>query len=200
MKNIEELLRNIGVEIPSDKKDNFIKSFNDNYKTIKEVDGLRTKIEALENDKSELTKKYKSDISTRDTDLNTLKEQLKDNEALKNQLDELQQSYEKSTKDYEQNIQKMRYENTIKELVNNINFSSNAAKKSFMSDVLSSDLPLQDGKVLGFDDFVENYKKTDADAFKSEVDVSNTPKFTTGNTTTISDNAPASKKEVPILW
>ena len=45
MKNIEELLRNIGVEIPSDKRDDFMKSFNDNYKTIKEVDGLRTKIE-----------------------------------------------------------------------------------------------------------------------------------------------------------
>ena len=47
-----------------------------------------------------------------------------------------------------------------------LKFSSASAKKAFMADLKAKGLTLQDdGKLLGFDDFVKEYKGTDPDAF-----------------------------------
>lgn len=51
MKNIQTLLNEIGVEIPEDKKSDFEMAFNENYKTIAEVEKIRT---ARDNYKSQL--------------------------------------------------------------------------------------------------------------------------------------------------
>ena len=37
MKNIFDILKGIGIEIPEDKKKDFNSTFNENYKNIKEV-------------------------------------------------------------------------------------------------------------------------------------------------------------------
>ena len=42
MKNIETILSEIGLEIPEDKKADFETLFNDNYKTVSEVEKIRT--------------------------------------------------------------------------------------------------------------------------------------------------------------
>ena len=42
MKNIETILSEIGLEIPEDKKADFETVFNDNYKTVSEVEKIRT--------------------------------------------------------------------------------------------------------------------------------------------------------------
>ena len=47
-----------------------------------------------------------------------------------------------------------------------LHFTSESAKKAFLSDLAAKKLPLQDdGKLLGFDDFVKEYKGADPDAF-----------------------------------
>lgn len=47
-----------------------------------------------------------------------------------------------------------------------LKFSSESAKRAFMADLTGKQLPLQDdGTLLGFDDFVASYKKTDPGAF-----------------------------------
>lgn len=43
MQNITEILKNFGVEIPTDKKADFDRLFNDNYKTIAEVNKITEK-------------------------------------------------------------------------------------------------------------------------------------------------------------
>ncbi len=42
MKNIHEILKELGIEIPADKKTEFDTAVNENYKTVAEVDKLRT--------------------------------------------------------------------------------------------------------------------------------------------------------------
>lgn len=42
MKNIHEILKELGIEIPADKKADFDTAVNENYKTIAEVDKIRT--------------------------------------------------------------------------------------------------------------------------------------------------------------
>lgn len=47
-----------------------------------------------------------------------------------------------------------------------LKFSSASAKKAFLADLKAKGLALQDdGKLLGFEDFVKEYKTTDPDAF-----------------------------------
>ena len=50
-----------------------------------------------------------------------------------------------------------------------LKFTSDSAKKAFLSDLKAKNLPLQDdGTLLGFDDYVASYKKTDPGAFAPE--------------------------------
>ena len=50
-----------------------------------------------------------------------------------------------------------------------LKFTSDSAKKAFLSDLKAKTLPLQDdGTLLGFDDYVASYKKTDPGAFAPE--------------------------------
>ena len=42
MKNTHEILKELGIEIPADKKAEFDTAVNENYKTVAEVDKLRT--------------------------------------------------------------------------------------------------------------------------------------------------------------
>lgn len=54
-----------------------------------------------------------------------------------------------------------------KSAVDGIKFSSESAKKAFLTELKAQNLSLQDGKLLGFDDFLANYKKSDPEAFLS---------------------------------
>lgn len=50
-----------------------------------------------------------------------------------------------------------------------LKFTSDSAKKAFLTDLKAKNLPLQDdGTLLGFDDYVASYKKTDPGAFAPE--------------------------------
>lgn len=50
-----------------------------------------------------------------------------------------------------------------------LKFSSTSARKAFLTDLIGKKLPTQDGALLGFDDFVEQYKKSDPGAFAPDV-------------------------------
>ena len=53
----------------------------------------------------------------------------------------------------------------VKEQTSELSFSSESAKKAFLYDLVAKDLPVQDGKILGFEDFVKAYKESDPNAF-----------------------------------
>lgn len=133
-------------------------------------------------------------IESRDTDLATVQQKLKDAgdiEALKSAsqaLSELQAKYDKETKDYEAKLSKQAYEFAVKDFANGKAFSSNAAKRDFIQSMLAKNLSLENGKIIGAEDFVEIYSKDNADAFvvKSEPK----PEFVVG-TQPKNDNRPS---------
>lgn len=49
-----------------------------------------------------------------------------------------------------------------------VKFSSESAKKAFLADLKAKKLTRQEGKLLGFDDYLANYKKNDPGAFAPE--------------------------------
>ena len=213
MKNIYEILKSYGIEIPEDKKEAFDKEVLENYKTVKEVDTLRNKLETVEGDKKAIEVKYNTDIAQRDTDLATLQEKLKNAGAdatklsnLQTDFDTLQQTYNTAKADYEKQLAEQAYDFAIKENSAKLKFSSNSAKKAFMSDLKAKNLSMENGKILGFDDFVNAYKEQDAGAFITEsTDIKkDEPKPSFSGKTNPGDNTDPkpepTQKERPIIW
>lgn len=211
MKNIYEILKSYGIEIPEDKKEAFDKEVLENYKTVKEVDTLRNKLEAAEGDKKAIEVKYNTDIAQRDADLATLQEKLKNAGAdadklsnLQTDFDNLQQTYNTAKADYEKQLAQQAYDFAIRENVANLKFSSNSAKKAFIADITAKNLSMENGKILGFDDFVNAYKEQDAGAFVVDDDTeADKPKPTFSGKTTPTPDEPTleqGNKDRPLIW
>ena len=114
-------------------------------------------------------------ISQRDTDLEGLKTQLTaagtDAEKLAqltNDFSGLQSKYDEDVKSYKAQLKKQAYEFAVKEFANTKQFTSNAAKRDFINSLIAKELKMEDGKILGADDFVASYSTDNADAFYVE--------------------------------
>ena len=175
MKNIYEILKSFELTVPEDKKEEFDKALNENYKTISEVIKIQGKLEKAEGERDTYKNKYDTDIKQRDADIKDLQGKLKDAGTdttkladLQKELSALQDTYNTEKSNYEKQLSQQAYEFAIKEKVAELKFSSNSAKKAFIADALKEEMKMKDGQLQGFDDFLESYKKTDADAFLKE--------------------------------
>lgn len=122
-------------------------------------------------------------IATRDTDLANLKEQLASAgndasklEELNTNLSSLQAKYDQDVKDYQAKLDKQAYEFAVKEFANGKKFSSQAAKRDFTQAMIAKGLQLENGKLIGGDDFVSLYSQDNADAFVVEPPKADPPK------------------------
>lgn len=209
MKNIYEILKAFELEIPEDKKESFEKELNSNYKTIKEVDGIKEKLSSAESAKTKL----QEDLKNRDEDLANVKKELEEAgedakklEDLTEKLKTLQNDYSEQQKKYTKQLDDQKYEFAIKELASGLKFSSNSAKKSFLRDLMENKLSMKDEEVLGFKDFVDKYKEQDAGAFVVEDEDPNKnkkskPKFA-DKTRKIDEPEPENDepKSRPLVW
>lgn len=114
----------------------------------------------------------KEQIKTRDRDIRGLKDQLQgdaDNATkvtdLTTQLEKLQGDYDNAKKDYEARLGKQSYEFAVKEFANAQNFTSNAAKRDFINEMISENLKMKNGNIIGADDFMKVYSEANSDAF-----------------------------------
>ena len=210
MKNIYEILKSFGLAVPEDKKDEFDKMLNEDYKTQAEVNNLNGKLTKAESERDALQVKYNDDIKQRDADLADLKQKLADAgtdaETLKNlqaEFDTLKTNYANAQADYQKQLNKQAYEFAIKEKTNGLQFTSNSAKKAFLSDALAKNLTMDNGNILGFDDFVNAYKEQDAGAFVVETTTEEPkpPMFGSKSNKKDEPNPKADEpKERPLIW
>jgi len=114
-------------------------------------------------------------IKTRDGDIKDLQQKLTDagNDATKlaevtTQLEKLQGDYNNAKKDFDTKLQKQSYEFAVREFASTQTFTSNAAKKQFISDMISENLKMKDNTILGADDFMKVYKEQNADSFVTQ--------------------------------
>lgn len=135
--------------------------------------------------------KYDDDISTRDTDLKNVQKQLEkvngDSEKLKTvtaDLASLQDKYNAQA-----------YEFSVKEYANGKKFTSNAAKRDFVNSMIAKNLKVENGKIIGADDFVTAYSADNADAFATEkAQEPKKPQFV-GNTTPQAEQTEMTKEQ-----
>lgn len=135
-------------------------------------------IEARDAEKATLAEQIETlngTISTRDEDLANLQKQLAEAgedatklAELNNSFTELQNKYDADIRGYQEKMQQQSYEFAVKEFANTKNFTSNAAKRDFVNSMLQRKLEMEDGKILGREDFAEKYAEDNADAFVVE--------------------------------
>lgn len=111
-------------------------------------------------------------IKTRDSDLKELQGKLKEAgadadklSALSGDLANLQQQYDTDTKNYKAMLEKQAYEFAVKEFANGYEFSSKAAKKDFVREMIGAELKMDDKGIVGGTDFYKRYAADNADAF-----------------------------------
>ena len=117
------------------------------------------------------------------TDMNDLKQQVTtlttERDAARSQLGEANKKLEgydpewrakaeKAENDAKEQLAALQNDFAAQTAISAVKFSSESAKKAFLSDLKAKNLPLQEGKLLGFDEYLANYKKNDPGAFAPE--------------------------------
>ena len=85
-----------------------------------------------------------------------------------------QEKYTASEKAWQEKLAGLKYEAAAKDAIADIKFSSNSAKRAFLSDLKAKNLPFENDKLTGFSDFLNSYKEADPDAFAAEEPTKNT--------------------------
>lgn len=156
MQNIESILKEFGLEIPADQAAAFQAKFRDNYKTVKEVE----KIEAARDDWKKRAEAAEGvlDKLPKDVDPATLPQLLKD----------AQEGVENARKDYEQKLAERDFDDALKSALEEIKFTSEAAKRDVAGQVRAAGLKLVNGKIMGLNDLIGQIREKDASAFVDE--------------------------------
>ena len=125
--------------------------------------------------RDEQIKNLNDTIGTRDTDLANLQKQLEaaGQDATKladlnNQITTMQSKYESDVQNYQAQLKQQAYEFAVKEYAQTKNFSSQAARRDFVKSMIERQLDMEDGKILGRDDFADKYFAENADALVVE--------------------------------
>ena len=136
-----------------------------NYVGKEKFDAKETEIAGL---KEQLENANKEIQSYKDMDIDSIKKSASDWET----------KYNTDTKELQDKLAKKDYEYKVKEKVSGLKFTSESAKKSFIADLMAKELKLENDNILGFDDFVKEFKETDPHAFESETPP---PQFSNGS-------------------
>ena len=148
-------------------------------------DGVKLSKEAVEAIMAEHGKSktgLENQITTLTTERDGLKGQLEeansaiqsykemDVEGIKQKAGEWEKKYNTDTQTLKNQLEAAHYGFAVKEAVAGIKFSSESARRAFIADLQEKKLPLQEGKLLGLEDFTKSYQETDPGAFVPEND------------------------------
>lgn len=159
MKNIEAILTEAGIELTDEQRAAITKAVAENYKTVNEFNSKVTKLEG-ERDS------WKDQYTGVKTSLN--KFDGVDVDDLKAQIAEQKKKAEEAEKNANEKLAARDYADAVKANTAGIKFSSAAAQRDFESQLQSKNLPVNDGKLLGFTDFLAQYKADNEGAVLDE--------------------------------
>ena len=155
MQNIIEILKSIGIEVPEDKVATLNKSVSENYKTISEFEKKVSKME-MENE----SLKERAEAAEE-----TLKGfEGKDFDTITKERDEWKMKAENAEKEYSAKEAEREKQELLKEAFDGVEFTSESAKKAIMAQI-SESVSVKNGKLIGFNDLLEDARKNDASAF-----------------------------------
>ena len=172
MQNIIEILKSNGIEVPEDKVSTINKAVAENYKTVSEVEKKTSKLES-ERDS------WKERAETAEETLKGFEG--KDFDTITKERDEWKKKAEDAEKEYSAKEEEREKQELLKDAFAEIEFTSESAKKAIMAQIAEG-VSVKNGKLIGFNDLLEDAKKNDASAFVDKEQQSleqNKAKFTT---------------------
>ena len=140
--------------------------------------------------------KYEDDISTKDTEIsgykNTIGQRESDMRDLQKKLEEaggdadkiiqltnemaaLQGKYDTDMKAMEGKLSAQAYEFAVRDFASTQKFSSKAAEKYFIEQMIQKNLPMENGSIMGAADFAKAYAKENADSFVKDTPTPKAP-------------------------
>ena len=176
MQKLIETLGSFGIEIPEDKQADVKKALSEHYKNAGEVSKTLSKVEGERDN-------WKSRAETAEATLKKFDGIDPDN--IKTELDTWKQKAADAEKDFNDKIYERDFADALKSALEDVKFSSEAAKKAVMADIKAAGLKLKDGKILGLNALLEQMKKDDASAFvddDQQAALQSQARFTTGIT------------------
>ena len=139
----------------------------------KDIEAKNNTITALTTERDGL----KGQLQTANDEIKSYKDM--DIDGIKAKAGEWETKYNTDTKALQDQLDAANYGFAVKEATRSLKFSSKAAREAFTSALTAKKLPLQEGKLLGMEDFVKTYQTDDPDAFMAEDD-DHTPFATRG--------------------
>ena len=172
MQKLIETLKQFGIEIPEDKQSEVKKALSEHYKNANE----HTKaISKLETDRDN----WKERAETAEETLKGFEG--KDFDTITRERDEWKKKAEDAEKEYSAKEAEREKQELLKEAFADIEFTSTAAKNAIMAQI-AENVSVKNGKLIGFNDLLEDAKKNDASAFVNKEQQNleqNKAKFTT---------------------
>lgn len=172
MQNIIEILKSNGIEVPEDKVSTINKSVAENYKTVSEVEKKTSKLESERDSWKERAENAEETLKGFEG---------KDFDTITKERDEWKKKAEDAEKEYSAKEAEREKQELLKEAFAEIEFTSESAKKAIMAQI-SENVSVKNGKLIGFNDLLEDAKKNDASAFVDKEQQSleqNKARFTT---------------------
>ena len=166
--NIIEKLKQFNVEITSEMEKAFSGDFLSEREVEKKLSKLQNENESLK-ERAETAEETLKGIEGKDFDTIT-----KERDEWKKKAEDAEREY--SAKEAEREKQEL-----LKEAFAEIEFTSESAKKAIMAQI-SENVSVKNGKLIGFNDLLEDAKKNDASAFVDKAQQNleqNKAKFTT---------------------
>lgn len=139
----------------------------------KDIEAKNNTITALTTERDGL----KGQLQTANDEIKSYKDM--DIDGIKAKAGEWETKYNTDTKALQDQLDAANYGFAVKEATSSLKFSSKAAREAFIAALTAKKLPLQEGKLLGMEDFVKTYQADDPDAFMAEDD-DHTPIATRG--------------------
>lgn len=173
MKNILDICNELGIEVDSEKADKLKSMVADNYKTINEYEKKVNKLEAERDSYKEKAESAEETLKGFDG---------VDMDGMKKEIAEWKEKAEKAEKDFQDKLYERDFTDALNEAINEVKFTSNAAKSTVMNQIKESGIKLVDGKIVGLNDVLKGIKEKDPEAFVNEEQKqadNNKAKFTT---------------------
>lgn len=158
MVNVVRELEKLGLELTDETKESIKKSLGEDLYSKQELDKKVSKVEDELNE-------WKRKAETAEETLKGFDG--KDLETITKERDEWKEKAENAKKDYDAKIAAREKDDLLKEAFESVKFSSESAKRAIMRDIAES-VSVKDGKLIGFNDLLDDAKKNDASAFVDE--------------------------------
>lgn len=159
MKGLIATLKQLGIEIPEDKQREVKKALSEQYKSVEEHNKTVSK---LEDDRDF----WKGRAETAEETLKGFEGV--DLATIKKELEEWKTKAEGTEKEMNRRLEERDFQDALKTELESVQFTSEAARKSVMSEVMQAGLKVKNGKILGLSDLLEQIKESDPTAFVDE--------------------------------